>query len=135
MPLDKLDAEYFKRLIEKAIATHDGTVPVNQLYDEDYEKWDGVNVQQQAQDPPKPEEETLALYIIDADGKLSKRFTVTKALLCLVGRGTMRIAYGTTAPDGRQTKMILQWEKEKRIPVQKLPDGMERTTHVKEAKR
>lgn len=113
-PWDKLDMEYLKKQIEKCLNEHDGKTPVNQLAKEDYEKFNGVNLQGEAIAPPEPEQDTIALYMIDADQQLSKRFTITKATLAFITRKTQRIIYGTTDPKGRQTKIVLQWEKEKR---------------------
>lgn len=125
---DKHDKEYLKRLVEKTIAESDGKIPLNQLYRQDYDKWDGVNIQGEAQCPPEPDQDTLALYMIDADRRLSKRFTVTNAILWLLGRKTERIFYGTSDPEGHQMKIVLQWEKETRVDptAKKIAEGMHR---------
>lgn len=115
MTLDEQDAEYLRKLAEKAIREAGGTYPVQQLCESDYDKFNGVNIQGHATVKPEPEEDMLALYIVDADQRLSKRFKVTKAMLLIVERGTSRIIYGTTDPAGKQTKIIIQWEREKRV--------------------
>lgn len=131
----KADIEYLKKIAEKTINENDGRIPVKQLYDDDYEKFKGVNMQGHATNKPTPQQETLALYMIDADKKLAKRFTVTKSMIYLLLRGTERLIYGTSDPEGHQSKIILQWEKEIRLyPDQKetIPDGDKRTKVKKE---
>lgn len=113
--LDEQDAEYLRKMTEKAIKEAGDTYPIKQLSESDLEKFDGVNLQGYSLVKPEDSEDALALYIIDADQKLSKRFRVTNALLFLISRATSRIEYGTSDPDGKQTKIILQWEKEKRV--------------------
>lgn len=114
--MDNLDKEYLKKLAEKTIKESDGKVPIKQISDEDYDGWDGVNVQGYSQLPPAEAEQTLAIYLIDAKDQLSKRFTVTAAMLKLFRRETQRIVYGTTNPlNQRQVKVIVQWEREVRV--------------------
>jgi hypothetical protein len=110
--MDELDAEYLKRLLEKQVKNHDGKSPLHQLSLEDLNKWDGVNIQGEALTAPNPQEDAVALYMIDADEKSVKRFTVTNAAIRLLTRKTARILYGTTNQHGKQIKLILQWEKE-----------------------
>lgn len=130
--IDKAEAEYLQKLTEKTIQKSDGKIPVKMLYADDYLKFNGVNLQGHAQNPPTPEQGTLALYMIDLDRQLSKRFTITQAMLALMMRKTERIIYGTTDPEGHQTKFILQWEKEIRLYPDKLhpdiiPEGDKRS--------
>lgn len=105
----------YYELVEKTIEAHDGKFPSHQLSPEDLAKWDGVNIQGHMTTVPEPAEDTLALYIIDMDKKLVKRFTVTKTVLFLLARKTARIMYGTSNDKGEQFKIVLQWEKEKRV--------------------
>lgn len=115
MGLDEQDAKYLAKLAEKYIAEVGDTYPAKQLGESDYAKFGGVNLQGHAIVKPEEDEDTIALYIIDVDQKLSKRFRVSAALIMLMMRDTARLIYGTTDPVGKQTKIILQWEKEKRM--------------------
>lgn len=113
-PWDEQDKEYLKRQIEKHINESDGKIPVQQLSKEDFDKWKGVNIQGYCTVPRQPEQNTLALYIIDPDQKVSKRFTVTKAMAELMLGRHMAVVYGTSDRFGHQVKMKIQWEVEKR---------------------
>lgn len=126
-PWDKQDKKYLKKLIEKQLSENDGKVPAKQLYEGDYLKFDGVNLQGHVRDAPASDEQTIALYMIDLDQGISKRFTVTQAMLMLMARKTGRIIYGTSDPDGHQTKVILQWEKELRLYPTSIPNGDKKT--------
>ena len=112
---DKLDKEFLRKQVEKVIEESDGKATVQQLTKTDYDKWNGVNVQGYTIDPPDPEQKTLAIYIIDADDKTSKRFTATKSMIELLLRKRQAILYGTSSKDGRQVKIILKWEEERRV--------------------
>lgn len=103
-----------KKILEKAIKAHDGKYPVPQLTKSDLDKWDGVNLQGNAAEPPDKTQDVLALYILDVGGGKGKRFTVTKSIVYLLSRGTQKIFYGTSDANGHQIKVILQWEKEER---------------------
>jgi len=85
---------------------------MKQLEDRHYERWDGVNVQEFATEPPEEEQNTLALYMVDIETQTSKRFTVTASLTQLLQRKTTHVAYGTSKPNGEQVKIVIQWEKE-----------------------
>lgn len=128
--IDEEDAKYLKKLAENQIAKSDGKIPVKLLYEGDYLKFDGVNLQGHAQDAPNPDQQTIALYMIDLDQHISKRFTVTQAMLMLLARKTERIIYATSDDKGHQTKVILQWEKETRLYPAKTPEGDKRTEKI-----
>lgn len=112
---DEEDAKYLAKLAEKAIADMGEGIPVQQLSESDLDKFKGVNIQGHATYKPRDDEDVLTLYIIDADQRLSKRFRVTNALALLLQRDTASILYGTTDPSGKQTKIIIKWEREKRV--------------------
>lgn len=121
MGLDELDAMYLAKMAVKAIREAGDTYPIKQLSKADYERFAGINLQGHALEKPKDEEDVLALYIIDTEDKLSKRFKVTSAISLLLSRGTSRIIYGTTNPSGKQMKVIVQWEKEMRVKAHDNP--------------
>jgi hypothetical protein len=110
--IDKEDIKYIASLAAKKLEKHDGKTPKHQLDSEDYKRFSGINMQSQGKLEPFPEEATLALYLIDAKQEVAKRFTVTAALIALMSRNTNKVGYGTTSLDGRQFKVIVQWEKE-----------------------
>lgn len=113
--IDQEDAKLLAKIVERVAAQHDGKRPIQQLSDEDRERFQGSNWQMQGREPPLDEETTLALYLIDAESGASRRFTVTASLYQVMVRQTDRIGYGTTDMEGKhQFKAILQWEKEVR---------------------
>jgi len=90
--------------------------PIKQLETRHYLKWDGVNVQEAGLEPPKEDEDTLALYMVDIETKASKRFTLTASLSELLQRKITHVAYGTTNElNGKQVKIVIQWETEVRL--------------------
>lgn len=90
--------------------------PVKQLDDRHYQRWEGVNIQEAGTEPPKEDENTLVLYMIDTGTESSKRFTVTLSMRELLQRKVSHVAYGTTNEKTRQqVKIVLQWEKEVRV--------------------
>jgi len=86
-------------------------IPIEQLEDRHYEPWEGVNIQEVATVRRRPDEDTLALYLVDVEARASKRFTVTESLAALL-KDTKMVAYGSTREDGKKMKVVIQWERE-----------------------
>jgi len=72
---------------------------------------DAVNVQSVAAEPPKENENRLALYLIDIDCNAVKGFKVKSTLKDVTDRKSALMAFGSTCDScGRKMMMILTWE-------------------------
>jgi len=78
----------------------------------DFKVWNGVNIQEFSNVPPKSTETRLALYLIDVGKGLSKEFRhVNTALTALCARKVSHIAYGSKGKD-TVFKVVIKWEEE-----------------------
>lgn len=75
-------------------------------------RWgDAVNVQSVAAEPPKENENRLALYLIDIGCNAVKGFKVKSTLKDVTDRKSALMAFGSTCDScGRKMMMILTWE-------------------------